>query len=321
MGAGHVRHWRVMDDDVRLHPTGQFDNSAVPARHIGVLPLAAAMGAEITGAELNSVSDAQFAEIRQALFRHKMIFFRAQALSHAALEAFSLRFGPFAVDAYTQGVAGHRNVHPLIKEAEDRSRMVFGEGWHTDSPFLPEPPAITILYAVQIPEFGGDTIWANSALAYATLSETYRRMIADLKVHFSLRDVLRSAQDAVQVSDSPIGQLAATRGEQLSENLLRKIKGNFHPLVRTHPVTGEKALYVDPSYGIGIQGMLEEEAAPILKYLTDFLTQPVFGCRLRWEPNMLAVWDNRLCVHQAYNDYQGYRRELYRTTVRGEKPS
>jgi taurine dioxygenase len=86
-------------------------------------------------------------------------------------------------------------------------------------------------------------------------------------------------------------------------------------------VSGEKALYIDPSYAIGIEGMLPEEAAPIMRYLSEHLTQPAFTCRLRWEPDMLVLWDNRLCVHQAYNDYQGYRRELYRTTVAGEKPT
>ncbi len=169
---------------------------------------------------------------------------------------------------------------------------------------------------------GGDTTWANSALAYAMLSETYRRMIDGLKVHFSLRDVLKASQESVEVSDSPIGRLASTRDcTRLSEDLLRKIKGHVHPIVRTHPVTGEKALYVDPSYGVGIEDMPAEESAPILRFLTQHLTQPVFGCRLRWEPAMLVIWDNRICVHQAYNDYQGYRRELYRTTVRGEKPA
>jgi len=280
------------------------------------------MGAQIVGVDASRVTDEQFAEIRHALFRHKMIYFSNQKLRHAEHEAFSLRFGPFAEDAYTQGVPGHRNVHPLIKEADDRSRMVFGEGWHTDSPFLPEPPAITILHSVQVPPFGGDTMWANSALAYTMLSDTYRRMIEGLRVHFSLRDVLQSVHDAVEVGESPIGRLAATRDStRLPDDLMRKIRGNSHPLVRTHPVTGEKALYVDPSYGIGIEGMLPEESAPLLRYLTDHLVQPAFTCRLRWEPDMLAVWDNRLCVHQAYNDYQGYRRELYRTTVAGEKPA
>src|SRR6204780_5442779 len=209
---------------MRLHPTGKFDNHAASNRHIEARPLAAAMGAEICGVGAAGVTDEQCQELRQALFRHKMIYLRQQKLTHGEHEAFSQRFGPFAEDAYTQGVPGHRDVHPLIKEADDRSEMVFGEGWHTDSPFLPEPPAITILRSVQIPPFGGDTTWANSALAYINLSDAYRHLIADLKVHFSLRDVLRSAQDAVQVSDSPIGQFAATRGaEKLSESLMRKI--------------------------------------------------------------------------------------------------
>jgi alpha-ketoglutarate-dependent taurine dioxygenase len=307
---------------MRLHPTGKFDNHAASYRHIEARPLAAAMGAEICGVDAATITDEQFQEVRQALFRHKMIYLRQQKLTHGEQETFSLRFGPFAEDAYTQGVPGHRNVHPLIKQADDRSRMVFGEGWHTDSPFLAQPPSITILYSIEIPPFGGDTTWANSALAYAMLSDTYRRMINGLKVHFSMRDVLKSVHDAVEVGDSPIGRLAATRdAERLSDDLLRKTRGNAHPMVRTHPVTGEKALYVDPSYGIGIEGMLPEESAPILHFLTEHLTQPAFTCRLRWESHTLTLWDNRLCVHQAYNDYQGYRRELYRTTVSGETPA
>jgi len=280
------------------------------------------MGAEICGVDLRQLGDAQFEEVRAALFRHKMIFLRDQKLTHSDHERFSLRFGPFAEDAYTSGVPGHRDVHPLIKEADDRSEMVFGEGWHTDSPFLAEPPAITMLYAVEIPPFGGDTIWANSALAYAQLSDTYRSLIDGLKVRFSIRDVLSSAQHAVELRDTPIGRLAATReAERLSEDLQRKIQGNAHPLVRTHPVTGERALYVDGAYAIHIEGMLPEESAPILKFLAEHITQHAFTCRLRWQPGTIAVWDNRLCVHQAFNDYQGHRRELYRTTVAGERPS
>jgi len=307
---------------MKLHPTGKFDNHAAKYEHIEAVPLAAAMGAEIRGVDIPRMTDEQFREVRHALFRHKMIYFRDQKLTHSDHEAFSLRFGPFAEDAYTQGVAGHRNVHPLIKEADDPSKMVFGEGWHTDSPFLPEPPSITILHSVEVPPFGGDTIWCNSALAYAMLSDTYRKLIDGLQVRFSLRDVLAAAQSAVEVSDSPIGRLAATRSqEKLSDDLLRKIQGSAHPMVRTHPVTGEKALYVDGAYAIGIEGMTTEESAPILHFLAEHLTQSAFSCRLRWQPNMVAMWDNRLCVHQAYNDYQGYRREMYRTTVKGEKPT
>ena len=177
-----------------LHPSGKFDNHARDYAHIRAVPLAAAMGAEIVGVDLRAVSDAQFAEIRDALYRHKMLYFRGQRLTHAQHEAFSLGFGPFAEDAYTKGVPGHLNVHPLIKEADDKSGMVFGEGWHTDSPFLPKPPAITALRSIEVPPFGGDTQWANSALAFATLSPAYQKMIAGLRTHFSMRDVLASAQ-------------------------------------------------------------------------------------------------------------------------------
>ncbi len=306
---------------MRLHPTGKFDNNAADYRSIKARPLAAAMGAEISGVDVRQLTDEQAKEIRHSLFRHKMIYFRGQKLTHDEHEAFSRHFGSFAEDAYTSGVPDHRNVHPLIKEANDPSKMVFGEGWHTDSPFLSEPPAITILRSVEVPPFGGDTTFANAALAYTMLSDTYREMIQKLKVHFSLRDVLKAAQGAVEISDSPIGRLASTRNsEKLSDDLLRKIRGNAHPMVRTHPVSGEKALYVDTSYAIGIEGMEAEESAPILQYLGQHITQPAFSCRLRWEPNMLVLWDNRLVVHQAYNDYQGHRRELYRTTVAGEKP-
>jgi alpha-ketoglutarate-dependent taurine dioxygenase len=307
---------------MRLHPTGMFDNSARPTRHIQVLPLAAAMGAEVSGVDLANPSDEQFEEVRAALFRHKMLFFRGQQMDHGHHEAFSLRFGPFAEDAYTSGVPGHRNVHPLIKEADDRSKAVFGGGWHTDSPFLAQPPAITSLRSVEIPPYGGDTIWCNSALAYAALSPAYRRMIDGLRVQFSMLRVLRNAQEAAELRDNPIGRLAATKDlDDLPEDIQRKLKGNLHPLARTHPVTGEKALYVDEAYAVGLGGMGDDESAPILEFLVRHITQPAFTCRLRWEPDMMVVWDNRLVIHQAFNDYFGHRRELYRVTVAGETPS
>ena len=306
---------------MRLHPTGKFDNAPLPCEHIEVKPLAAAMGAEILGVSIPDITDEQFAEVRQALFRHKMIFLRGQRLSHAEQEAFSLRFGPFAEDAYTSGVPGHPNVHPLIKEEDDESKMVFGSGWHTDSPFLLQPPAVTLLRAVEVPPYGGDTIWANSALAYAMLSDTYKAMIADLKVHFSMRDVLRSARAAVEPRDTPMGRLGALgAADELPDHVQRKVEGSVHPLVRNHPVTGEKALYIDLTYAVGIDGMTDEEARPVLDYLANFVVQAEFTCRLRWAPDTIVMWDNCGAVHQAFNDYQGYRREMYRTTVAGTTP-
>ena len=305
-----------------LHPTGGFSNRPAENRHIEVRPLAAAMGAEIRGVSIADLSEAAFAEVQAALFHHKMIYFRDQEITHADQEAFSRRFGPFAEDAYTHGVPGHRDVQPLIKEASQTIGMVFGAGWHTDSPFLPQPPAISMLYGVDIPPWGGDTIWANSVLAYETLSETMKQMIAPLKVRMSMALVLKSAQAHQAADETPLGRVAATRElDHLPDDIARKVTGSAHPLVRTHPVTGEKSLYCDETYAAGIEGLTEAEAEPLLKFLVGHITQPAFTCRLRWEAKTYVAWDNRICVHQAFNDYDDFRRELYRTTIAGETPA
>ena len=303
------------------HPTGKFDNSAKDYRHITAVPLAAAMGAEIQGVQVAEIDDDTFSEIEHALFRHKMIYLREQDITHRDQEVFSRRFGPFAEDAYTKGVEGHANVQPLIKEADIKTNMVFGSGWHTDSPFLVQPPAISMLYGVEVPPYGGDTQWANTALAYQMLSEKLKSIIGKLNVHMSMKNVLDTAQQSMTPDESPLGRLAATRDSgPLPEQIALKVRGNFHPLVRTHPKSGERALYCDKTYAVGIEGMHDEEARPLLQFLGDHITQPAFTCRLRWQAKTLAIWDNRLCVHQAFNDYDGFRRELYRTTIAGETP-
>src|SRR5262249_8996831 len=151
------------------------------------------------------------------------------------------------------------------------------------SPFLGDPPAISMLYGVDIPPYGGDTIWANAALAYATLSDTMRAMIAPLRVWMSMGRLLSEVQAHNKADETPIGRLAATRGRQdLPDDLVRKVKGTFHPLVLTHPRTAEKSLYCDETYSSGIEGMTDAEAAPLLKFLVEHITQPAFQCRLRW---------------------------------------
>ncbi len=304
------------------HPAGKFDNAPAAYDHIEVVPLSAAMGAEIRGVDLGALTDEAFDEIEHALFRHKMIFFRDQEISHGDQAAFSRRFGPFAEDAYTSGVPGHPEVQPLVKEADAKVQFIFGSGWHTDSPFLAQPPAISMLRGVDIPPYGGDTMWANSALAYAMLSEQMQRIVDGLEVHMSMKNVLAAAQETVEPSDSPIGRLAATRnGGPLPDEVVRKVEGAYHPLVRTHPRSGEKALYCDRTYAVGIKGLTGDESRSILDFLAEHITQPAFTCRLRWEPGTVALWDNRLCVHQAFNDHDGFRRELYRTTIAGEVPA
>jgi alpha-ketoglutarate-dependent taurine dioxygenase len=296
--------------EVRVTPAGDFDNHPYPSKHFEVAPLSAAMGAEIVGVRLPDLSDEAFEDLKQALYRHKMIYLRGQHLSHAEHEEFGARLGPFAVDAYTQGVEGHREVHPIIKEADTKVPSLFGGGWHTDSPFLEEPPAITTLRAVEIPPFGGDTHWANCALAFRHLSKTYRDMLRGLRVHMSARNNYLTQ-----------GVLLGTPIEFSNEETKKAgLEGRYHPLVRTHPETGEESVYICDTYTVGFEGMTTQEARPIYDFLVAHCTQAAFTCRLRWEVGMVAMWDNRAAMHLGPNDYDGYRREMYRTTTAGTKP-
>ncbi|GAA0315462.1 TauD/TfdA family dioxygenase [Psychrobacter aestuarii] len=298
------------------HPTGRFDNSAKDYQHIKAVPLAAAMGAEIQGVDLSNLSDEAFREIESALYRHKLIFFRDQDLSFTDHENLTLRFGEFGTDAYTKGVEGHENIQPVIKEATVQTKMVFGSGWHTDSAFLARPPSIAINYGKDMPPFGGDTLFANTVLAYNNLSPAMQEMIAPLKVWMSAKHVVASMH--AERADKKASELGSL---ELDVDTQKMIEGSYHPLVRTHPVSGEKSLYVDKTYACGIEGMTEAESRPLLDFLASFATQESFVCRLKWYNNTVIMWDNRICLHQAFNDYEGYRREMYRAVVMGEQPA
>lgn len=296
--------------EVRLSPSGAFDNVPYPSAFFEVRPLSAAMGAEIIGLRLADITDEVFADLERALWHHKMLYLRAQNLSHAEHETFAARFGEFGQDAYTHGVPGHVNVQPLIKEAETRSKSLFGSGWHVDSPFLPRPPGVTILRSVEIPPYGGDTAWANTALAFRMLSPTMQQMLRGLKVRMSARNNVYTQKqaDGKELSFANEAERAAA------------IEGMAHPLVRTHPFTGEESLFIDEVYAVAIDGMTEAESRPIIDFLIAHITQHAFTCRLRWEVGMVAMWDNRACLHLAANDYDGFRREMYRVTMAGEVP-
>lgn len=296
--------------EVRVSPCGNFENGAREYKHITVEPMAAGMGAEVVGVRLLDLCDEGFAELQDALWRHKMLFARDQKPSHEEHYAFSQRWGPFGVDAYTKGVEGFPDLHPLIKEADTSAKALFGGGWHTDSPFLEKPPSVTILHAVDCPPFGGDTTWANCALAFRVLSPAYQEMLRPLKVHMS-------AAFNYATQEKLLGRAIGFADEEQHK---AGIKGQFHPLVRKHPVTGEEAIYVDENYSTGIEGMSTFEAKPILDFLVQHILQHAFTCRLRWQPGTMAMWDNRLTLHLGPNDYDGYRREMYRTTVEGEAP-
>ena len=291
-----------------------FTNTPLETGFFRTVPLAASIGAEVVGLRVQDITDASFEAIADALYHHKMIYLRDQDLAPEMQEEITLRFGEFGTDAYTKGLDGHPNIQPVIKEAETKSKMVFGGGWHTDSPFLKQPPSVSLLYAIEIPPYGGDTIWYNAAMAYENLSDMMKAMLAPLKVHMSGEKVVASLK-GLQKERTAIGDMS------LELDVQSMIDGALHPLVRTHPVTHEKALFVDKVYAKGIDGMSEYESQPIIDFLVRHITQEVFSCRLRWSVKTLCLWDNRLCLHRAFNDYDGFRREMHRTTVMGEIPS
>ena len=296
-------------------PSGTFDNQAKNYRYITSSPFSSSMGAEIEGVDLGKLNDAQFAEVEDALYHHKMVYFRDQDLSCEDQENLTLRFGDFGVDAYTAGIKGHPNLQCVVKEADERAAMIFGGSWHTDSPFLERPPAISLLYGVDIPPYGGDTLWTNTQLAYESLTATMQQMLAPLKVHMSGRRVLSGLR-----KHSPDQSDVRVTSMDINVKERTLIDGAVHPLIRTHPATGKKSLYVCPSYTIGIEGMTEYEAAPLIDFLCAHITQPIFNCRLRWAPKTFVMWDNRSCLHHAFNDHDGYRREMRRSIVSGEVP-
>ena len=293
-----------------------YRNTPFEGTHIQTRPLAAAMGGEVLDVQIADLSDKQFSEIEKALHHHKMIFFREQSLSLADQEHFTRRFGQFGTDAYTTGMPHHPDIQPVIKEADTKSKMVFGGGWHTDSPFLECPPSVSILRGVEIPPYGGDTIWYNSVLAYESLSEIMKSMLAPLRVHMSAKNVIYSMRKVAEELKSK----STMSDMELDLDVQSMLDGKYHPIIRRHPQSKEIGLYCDAVYAIGIQGMTERESRPLLDFLVSHITQEIFSCRLRWEPNTVAVWDNRSCLHRAFNDYDGFRREMHRTTVKGEIP-
>jgi alpha-ketoglutarate-dependent taurine dioxygenase len=302
---------------MQFYPPEYFDDKKNGYTAIRTVPLASAMGAEILGVDIANISDEQFTQIRDALFRYKMIYFRGQNnMTINDQEALTLRFGEFGTDAYTKGMEGHPNVQRVLKEASSVVDWVFGDGWHTDSPFLAQPPSISLLQSLDIPPYGGDTWWSNAQLAYELLSDKMKEVIAPLKVHMSAAWVLSNVNKGKpKLNDLSLGDMNLTVDQQ------KMIVGNFHPLVRTHPETGQKSLYCDTSYAMGIEGMTQEESKGLLNFLGEWATREDFNCRLRWEKNMLVIWDNRLALHKAFNDYDGYRREMIRTIVNGEIPT
>ena len=281
-----------------------------PYRAIEVSPVAGAMGVEISGVNLaGPLDDEVFRDIYQALLDYQVVFFRDQTLTPEQYLAFAMRWGGIHLHPYMKGMPDQPEIFEIIKNETDTQN--FGGRWHSDQMFCPEPAKATMLYAREVPEAGGDTLYSNLYLAYETLSDGMKRMLADVKT-VNLGDRKyggRSRAERYLQGGSMAGKVQPLNQDINSE----------HPLIRTHPETGRKALYIG-SHSARLAGMTDEESAPLIAYLMGQASKPEFTCRFRWRVGSLALWDNRCCQHHAVNDYHGRKRRMHRITIKGDKP-
>ena len=275
---------------------------------LDIHPIAGALGAEIHGVDLaEDLDDATIATIRQALLAHSVIFFRDQQLDAAQQKALARRFGEIFVHPNYYGLQPDPEIVEIRREPDDT--RVVGEEWHTDTTMMPEPPMGAILYAIEAPPHGGDTLFANQYLAYEVLSDGMKRLLADLRAVHSDRKV------AGPRSGANAGRSTRARDDESWRETV-----NVHPVVRTHPESGRKCLFVNAAYTVGFEGMTEAESKPLLDFLLEQGHRPEFTCRFRWTTGALTFWDNRCTKHLAVNDARGFRRLMRRVQIAGDKP-
>ncbi len=279
---------------------------SVGKRSLEIHPLAGAIGAKIRGVDLaGEVDDDTIAALRQAWLDHLVIFLRGQNLTPERFLAVARRFGEAIEYPFLNGIDGFPEITPVVKLEDER--VNFGGLWHSDTAYLEVPPMGTMLLAREVPPYGGDTLFANMYLAYETLSPGMRRLLDGL----------------VAVNSSAKADVTKTREDRMREGARADARAEYaaeHPVVRTHPETGRKALYVNGGHTLRFKDMTEEESVPLLGFLFAHLSRPEFTCRFRWEVGSLAFWDNRCAQHNPINDYHGFRRAMHRVTLKGERP-
>jgi taurine dioxygenase len=285
-------------------------------RRIEVEPIAGALGAEIAGVDLSSVDDEAFEEIKAAWLQHLVVFFRGQTITPEQQIAFVKRFGEIHYHPFMKGMDEHPEILEIIKEESDI--RAFGEVWHTDQMFNPKPAKATILYAKETPDAGGDTLFANMYRAYEALSDPMKQLLEGIKTWnvgdrkaLSRNGAIGPPREGRYVGNEKMAAKVRDPGDLQTECA--------HPLVRTHPETGRKALYLS-NHTQTLDGFKPDEARPILDFLRAHAVQPEFTCRFRWEVGSLAIWDNRCTQHRALNDYPGKRRRMHRITIVGDVP-
>ncbi|HUR76966.1 MAG TPA: TauD/TfdA family dioxygenase [Acidimicrobiales bacterium] len=275
---------------------------------ITVAPIAGALGAEIGGVDLGGgVGDEVVAEIRQAWLEHLVVFFRDQPISDEQFVAFARRMGDIGRYPFVPGVTGHPEIIAVLKEPHET--VNFGGIWHSDTAYLDQPPSATLLLAREVPAFGGDTLFANQYAAFEALSPAMQELLLPLRAvnTSAMADVSKTREDRMRSQDH--------------EGEAPRAYAACHPVVRTHPETGRRALYVNVAHTARFEGMTEAESKPLLQFLFAHQVRVEFTCRFRWAPGSLAMWDNRCVQHNPVNDYHGHRRLLHRITLEGDVPA
>jgi taurine dioxygenase len=270
------------------------------SNHLEKRRMTGALGVEIGGVDLAKLSDHAVADIRGALAEHGVVVFRDQSLTPDQHLAAARCFGAVNVNRFFARLESHPEIALVTKEPEHKNNI--GGGWHTDHSYDQEPALGSMLLARDVPETGGDTLFASMYAAYDALSDGFKRTLAGLRATHSSRHVFGRKRDDM---DGRYGNAELATQDAV------------HPVVITHPESGRKALYVNPGFTTGIEGWTAEEAQPLLSFLYRHAARPEFTCRLRWANGTLAFWDNRSTWHYALNDYQGQRRLMHRVTIEG----
>ena len=277
-------------------------------KRIKVIPIAAALGAEISEVDINKLDEETVVEIRQAFVAHSVIFFRDQILTPESQMEFGKSFGSLNRHSYVKGMDEYPDVFRIIKEPADAHH--FGNAWHTDLAYELEPALGTILYGIEVPNTGGDTMFTSLFAAYDSLSDGMKRMLAGLKVVFTNANTY--GKNANRFKAGIAKDMTVTQALEEKEVT--------HPLVRRHPESGGRALYLSPTHISRIDGMTKEESWPLLNQLIEHAVRPEFTCRFKWRNGSVAMWDNRSTMHYAVNDFPDDRRVMQRVTLQGDRP-
>ena len=268
--------------------------------------LSPSVGSVIHGLDVSqSLDDQLLAELRAIWLERQIIILRGQTLSSERYLAFASQMGEPDIYPFIKGLEGFPEITPVLKKETETNN--FGGIWHSDTTYQPNPPMATMLYALELPPIGGDTLFANQYYAYEALSDGLKKTLANLHI----------------VCRADKAETVATRADRIAEQERVDDNNNLtgiHPVIRTHPETGKKALYVNEAHSCNFEGWSMSESEGLLDFLYAHQTKAEFQCRHKWHQGDVAIWDNRCVLHYPLNDYHGHRRLLHRITLKGDKP-